>query len=40
VRSDRDALGAVYRTLTRTLLETPAPGDNAGIGQQSGGVPS
>jgi 2'-5' RNA ligase len=37
VRSDRDALGAVYRTLTRTLLETPAPGDNAGIGQQNGG---
>ncbi len=40
VRSDRDALGAVYRTLTRTVLGMPAPGDNAGIGQQSGGVPS
>jgi 2'-5' RNA ligase len=37
VRSDRDAVGAVYRTLSRMALETPAPGDNAGIGQQSRG---
>lgn len=37
VRSDRDAVGAVYRTLSRTALETPAPGDNAAGGQHNRG---
>jgi cytosine/adenosine deaminase-related metal-dependent hydrolase len=37
VRSDRDAGGAVYRTLSRTALEAPVPGDNAADGQDNGG---
>ena len=37
VRSDRDAAGAAYRTLSRTALEAPVPGDNAAGGQDNGG---